>query len=74
MAVFIGATGRASKNRLKFDGRKFYHYEPYFEKEVWVATLYDDGIRPTHGYLYPNAIGKKVKSWAKRNGIKFINK
>jgi hypothetical protein len=73
MAVFIGAT-KGSKNRLRFDGEKFYHYEPYFEKDIWVATLYKDGVRPTQGYYYPNPIGKKVKKWAEKRGIKFINK
>lgn len=49
-------------------------YEPYFEKNVTIATIDESKkiVRPTHGY-YPNhPLSKKAISWAKRNGYEYI--
>jgi hypothetical protein len=50
------------------------HFEPYFEKEVIVASIDDEEktIRPSHGYFHPSSIGKKSIKWANKNGYKFI--
>jgi hypothetical protein len=49
-------------------------YEPYFEKDVTVASFSEEEkvVRPSHGYFYPNPMAKKVIRWAKKNGYEFI--
>jgi len=75
MAVLLGAVKKEPKaNAVIFDGKTFYGYEPYFEKQVEIARIYGDGIRPMHGYFYPHPLGKRVKAMAKKLGVKFINK
>lgn len=59
---------------IKKVGSQLMGYEPYFEKDVAIATINENTkvVRPTHGY-YPNhPMGKKSKAWAKRNGYKYI--
>lgn len=71
---YMAKGGKTAKNRIKRDGEHLMHFEPYFEKEVIVASIDDKAktIRPSQGYFYPNAIGKKSINWAKKNGFKFI--
>jgi hypothetical protein len=66
--------GETSKKKIKREGNHLMHFEPYFEKEVQVASINEDSktIRPSSGYFHPNAIGKKSINWAKKNGYKFI--
>jgi hypothetical protein len=49
-------------------------YEPYFEKDVNIASIDDESktVKPTHGY-YPNhPLSKKAKAWAKKNRYKYV--
>jgi hypothetical protein len=49
-------------------------YEPYFEKNVSIASIDEESktIRPTHGYFPNHPHSKKAIAWAKRNGYKYI--
>jgi len=66
--------GMMAKGGITREGNHLMHFEPYFEKNVQVASIDEDSkiIRPSHGYWHPNKIGKKSIAWAKRNGYKFI--
>ena len=60
--------------RIKREENWLMGYEPYFEKNVRIASIDEEEkiIRPTHGY-YPNhPHSKKAIAWAKRNGYKYI--
>jgi hypothetical protein len=63
-----------AKGGIVRNGDELTHYEPYFEKNVRVASIDEDEkiIRPSMGYFYPNKIAKKTILWAKNNGYKFI--
>jgi hypothetical protein len=63
-----------AKGGIIRNGDELTHYEPYFEKNVRVASIDEDEkiIRPSMGYFYPNKIAKKTILWAKNNGYKFI--
>ena len=63
-----------AKGGITREGEELTHYSPYFEKNVMVARINEDEkiVRPSHGYFYPNKIGKKTILWAKKNGYKFI--
>jgi hypothetical protein len=60
---------------LEIKGDKIYGYEPYFDKNVWVASINHDReeVTPTHGYFYPHKIGKKTKKYAEKIGYTFNN-
>jgi hypothetical protein len=66
--------GYMAKGGIIRNGDELTHYEPYFEKNVRVASIDEDNkiIRPSMGYFYPNKIAKKTILWAKNNGYKFI--
>jgi len=70
----LGLGDEYAKGGITRESNYLMHFEPYFEKEVIVASINEDTktIRPSHGYFYPNKIGKKSIAWAKRNGYKFI--
>jgi len=64
--------GQTSK--IVRDGSYLFGYEPYFEKNVMIASIDDieKVVRPTHGY-YPNhPLSKKAIAWAKKNGYQYI--
>lgn len=67
-------SGQYAKGGIIRNGDELTHYEPYFEKNVRVASIDEDNkiIRPSMGYFYPNKIAKKTILWAKNNGYKFI--
>jgi hypothetical protein len=60
---------------LKIKGDEIYTYEPYFEKDVLVATIDQKNkeVRPTHGYFSPHKIGQKSKKYAEKIGYSFNN-
>jgi hypothetical protein len=66
--------GMMAKGGITREGNHLMHFEPYFEKNVQVASIDEDSkiIRPSSGYFNPNKIGKKSIAWAKRNGYKFM--
>ena len=50
-------------------------YEPFFEKDVVVATIHHDTktIYPAHGYFAPHKYGKRTAKYAKKIGYRFNN-
>jgi len=50
-------------------------YEPYFDKNVNVATIdhVNKEVRPRHGYFKPHKYGKASEAYAKTIGYRFNN-
>ena len=64
----------AKGGRIKEEGDELLGYEPYFEKNVAIASIDRENkiVRPRHGY-YPNhPMSKKAINWAKNNGYDYI--
>lgn len=51
-------------------------YEPFFEKDVPVASIHHNSkiIYPAHGYFAPHKYGKRTEKYAKKIGYRFNNK
>jgi len=60
---------------LKIQGNKIMAYEPYFEKDVQVASIYPSQkmIIPSHGYFMPHKYGKMSKKYADSIDYEFNN-
>jgi hypothetical protein len=60
---------------LKIVGNEILGYEPFFEKDVTVATINNEKqeVSPTHGYYYPHKYGKITKEYANLLGYTFNN-
>jgi hypothetical protein len=70
--VRMAKGGQISK--IVKEGNELMGYEPYFEKNVAIASIDDSKkvVRPNHVY-YPNhPLSKKAIAWAKRNGYQYI--
>ena len=60
---------------LNIIGDKIMGYEPYFEKDVIVASINNQNkeIRPAHGYFMPHKYGVISKKYADSIGYNFNN-
>jgi hypothetical protein len=67
--------GKLVLNHQTFKCDVLMGFEPFFEKDVVVATINHEQktIRPTHGYFYPHKHGKTSKAYAKKIGYEFNN-
>jgi hypothetical protein len=72
--ISLADGGMMARGGVTREGNYLMHFEPYFEKDVKVASIDENSktIRPIHGYFHPNKIAKKSVAWAKNNGYKFI--
>ena len=59
---------------IKREGNYLMGYEPYFEKDVRIASVNEEDkvVRPTHGYFPNHPLAKKAIAWAKRNGYEYV--
>ena len=60
---------------LNIIGDKIMGYEPYFDKDVIVASINNKNkeIRPAHGYFIPHKYGVISKKYADSIGYDFNN-
>lgn len=68
------AKGGAIKRGSGQNSNDLMGYEPYFEKNVAIATINEKSkeVRPTHGYFPKHPMSKKAIAWAKKNGYTYI--
>jgi hypothetical protein len=64
----------AKGGRLKEEDDSLLGYEPYFEKDVAIASIDRENkiVRPTHGYYPKHPMSKKAINWAKKHGYDYI--
>jgi hypothetical protein len=63
------------KNLILDNSEHILAYEPFFEKDVVVATIFHDTktIYPAHGYFAQHKYGKRTEKYAKKIGYRFNN-
>jgi len=68
------AQGGKIKRGSGADSNFLMGYEPYFEKDVAIATIYEKAkqVRPTHGYFPKHPMSKRAINWAKKNGYTYV--
>jgi hypothetical protein len=64
----------AKGGRIQEEGDYLLGYEPYFEKNVWIAHIDRENkiVSPTSGYYPKHPMSKKAINWAKNNGYDYI--
>lgn len=64
----------AKGGRIQEEGDYLLGYEPYFDKNVWIAHIDRENkiVSPTSGYYPKHPMSKKAINWAKNNGYDYI--